>query len=613
MRLRSLSIHNFGSIRSATIDFDKLGGVTVVEGPNGSGKTYAFIEAPTWLLLGKTVRKISADSVKTKGVKEKTVVSGIVDLDDGRTLYVQRSRPGGLQYGFSASLGTDKCSQEDLENLLGVDYKLFTTSVVFGGAGVSSFCGLTDPERKRVLDRILDTERYLKAGVVASDKLKIIRNKMEELQTRYALLSRNRNTVKRDLDDIISQEAAFADKRRDAINDAKREIRTLKDLLGGQTERLAVIVDKQKKVAGEYEERHRRWEARIERGEKSAKRAREIVAIALADYRLAEKELEESQEVLDRIDSEYDVPDVCPTCGTPRESWPDPKLKPVDREGPLKRVEKAHVAFRSAKKAHIASRKNLDECDRFLREEGGKEPEAPSSEKVEGQKKKIAVTRTRIKESKKRLKSLRSENRNPYTEMRRRREREIKTLRRRVKLYRTKFERVQNDAEIMAYWSKNFRNLAAMLLDEAAPFLGERSRKYAELLMDGRITINFDPSKQGRGKSFLPVIVNNNGGDSYDESSKGERARIDLCILLALRDLMESRLTGKFSQIFLDEVFDGLDDEGIESVTSTLKRVFKGKSVFLITHNPSLKNAADHVIEVVKYKGETVLTEAADE
>lgn len=600
MRLKNLSIHCFGSIKNVTIDFTKFDdGVVVAEGPNGSGKTYALIEAPTWLLTGKTVRKIPASGVKMEHERGVTKVSGIVELDDGRELLVERSRPGGLLFSFTSSLDKISGTQQDLEKLLGIDFKLFTTSVVFGGAGVSSFCGLTDSERKSVLERILGTQRYISAGSVAKEKAAEARVDLENQSVRLDNFKSQRKVLKNDIGELSGKEADFEDSRKREIANAKSEIEVLKALLKSQKVKRKTLQEKRKAIKQRYTKLKAIWQDRLDAATNSANRAREIVGAALANMRTSEKELEDAQEIVERAKQEK-LPEVCPTCGTPRDKWPDPKRKPPSQEGPINRLEKAHAVFKGCRRAYQKSRENLDTCEQGVAQEKTSEPDPPGAGKLESQQREIAVTESRIVSAKKNLKKTLKARKNPYASLRRKKERNLETVNKRAKAFRVRVTRVTYDVMLLDYWSQNFRNLAAMLLDEAAPFLSERVHYYADTLMGGRIAVKFDPSEQSRGKTFLPVVTNADGGDSYDKSSKGERARIDLCVLLALRDLMESRLTGKFSQIFLDEVFDGLDHEGIESVTTTLRGVFKGKSVFLITHDPALKNAADHVLEFSK-------------
>jgi len=75
------------------------------------------------------------------------------------------------------------------------------------------------------------------------------------------------------------------------------------------------------------------------------------------------------------------------------------------------------------------------------------------------------------------------------------------------------------------------------------------------------------------------------GGHGYKASSGGQRRRIDVAILLAL-----SEMSGNRDFIALDEIFDTLDIDGIESVSNALDELAKDRCVVVISHNEDLKN-----------------------
>jgi DNA repair exonuclease SbcCD ATPase subunit len=122
------------------------------------------------------------------------------------------------------------------------------------------------------------------------------------------------------------------------------------------------------------------------------------------------------------------------------------------------------------------------------------------------------------------------------------------------------------------------------------------------------MNIHFDPTVEGgreaRGGQRLAVVVENReGGDSYKTQSKGEKARVDVCVLLAIRQLMAQRMAYTFDQLFIDEVFDGLDAEGVERVAGLLRSEFPNMPIFIITHNDSLKGLMNQTISVRKRNG----------
>ena len=130
------------------------------------------------------------------------------------------------------------------------------------------------------------------------------------------------------------------------------------------------------------------------------------------------------------------------------------------------------------------------------------------------------------------------------------------------------------------------------MLDESIPILNEYSKKISDILSNGKIQVTFNSDgKKRAGNAKLDIEVHSTeSGNSYLKSSKGERRRIDLCVTLALRELIARRSTKSFDQVFIDEVFDGMDEEGAESVVALLRKYYSNKRVFVITHDSTIKS-----------------------
>ena len=64
----------------------------------------------------------------------------------------------------------------------------------------------------------------------------------------------------------------------------------------------------------------------------------------------------------------------------------------------------------------------------------------------------------------------------------------------------------------------------------------------------------------------------------------------------------------------LDEIFDALDESGIESVIELLQELSQEKSsIFVISHNPHLQSMFSNTITVVKKDGFSTILEGCDE
>lgn len=76
--------------------------------------------------------------------------------------------------------------------------------------------------------------------------------------------------------------------------------------------------------------------------------------------------------------------------------------------------------------------------------------------------------------------------------------------------------------------------------------------------------------------------------EGYEGCSSGERRRVDIAVLFALGDLEALSRGAKAGTLFLDEVADTLDTEGVDAVATLLADLAKERAVVLITHNKDL-------------------------
>jgi len=114
----------------------------------------------------------------------------------------------------------------------------------------------------------------------------------------------------------------------------------------------------------------------------------------------------------------------------------------------------------------------------------------------------------------------------------------------------------------------------------------------AVLGMDGlNITIgNTSETKTGAVRDKISFEVEGaGGGQGYLGASTGERRRIDIAMMLALWQLgTGTRGVSSTSTLFVDEVFDGLDVEGVEAVVRLLSQLSSGRCVVVVSHSQNL-------------------------
>lgn len=75
------------------------------------------------------------------------------------------------------------------------------------------------------------------------------------------------------------------------------------------------------------------------------------------------------------------------------------------------------------------------------------------------------------------------------------------------------------------------------------------------------------------------------GGHGYRAASAGERRRIDVSLLLALAEVSAGAAGREPGTVFFDEVFDHLDEDGVERVAAALEELARDRCAVVITHS----------------------------
>jgi DNA repair exonuclease SbcCD ATPase subunit len=158
MKLNSIEIKNFLSIKYAKIQFDKYSEVVRIVGENkdttpissnGAGKS-SIIEAVVFGLFGRTIRKSSEKTLTNKYGNGSCKVK--VVLNDN-VVVTRIKKPPSLRVeikGKSYTKDNIQNTQKNLEALLNTNYNVFLASIVFGQGNKVNFLS-SSPEEKRII------------------------------------------------------------------------------------------------------------------------------------------------------------------------------------------------------------------------------------------------------------------------------------------------------------------------------------------------------------------------------------------------------------------------------------------------------------------------------
>ena len=167
---------------------------------------------------------------------------------------------------------------------------------------------------------------------------------------------------------------------------------------------------------------------------------------------------------------------------------------------------------------------------------------------------------------------------------------------------------VNAEKVLYEFWNEGFsdRGIKSFVLEGALPFLSQRATRYARRLIGPGASIELLAtttlkSDAVREKLSISAIIPG-CTRSYASASKGQRKRLDIAILLAMRDFVSLRKDRPMKQLFADEFFDGMDATGAGNVVELLREISGGCPVFLIAHDPKLRSIGDRSF-TVKHDG----------
>ncbi len=597
MKLRNLSIQNFGSWKDLKLNLNGLG-LTSVSGVTGSGKS-GIADAVAWILYGETSKDGASDDVRSWGEEEPTTGYLEVDTPAG-CIEIYRTRgtasENDLYWDEDGSGQTNRGknlvdTQKLLNKRLGVTPELFFTASYFHQfSKADTFFIAKAQDRREIFEKIVDQDLAVTLGERASEARKETKKLLEaENRALAALEGKHQGLLDQSM--VISQNSSLhEEKRQNEIKYLESKAQGFEDEKNRQQESLTLKISAFElqvippKYFSEYETE---IQASIERLD-SFTAACLAVREQTKEVELAEAEVLEFTKLVDLSE--------CPTCAG--EVSPDRcgvKLEQLKTNLAEKREILAFLIQDKENMLFVMGKDEIYQSQQQLKVEASSNEQLLSF--IDKEKLKLETV---IKSENKYIEQLeRVKNaENPY---------EAQIINLVAATEETSIKLVAQTAKIAALdhklillnltYDASFQ-LRGVLLSKVITEIETSTNNYLSKYFDADIKVTFNLESGDK----LEVLVSNNGNScGFRQLSGGERCLLKLAFNLSIMQAAANKAGVKFNCLFLDEILNGLSDD-LKMKAFGLLQELTGDydSVLVIEHCPAFVQEFDKVIRVDK-------------
>lgn len=541
-------------------------GITVIRGATGEGKT-TILSALVWGAYGKNL-KGKSDVNTWEKYRPKNYNGTKVEIyfgKDGKTHKITRC----LKYKgeVNGAKGKDRLiyeidavevSEKDKGEIqalinadLGMSYSLFMNSILFG-QGMKRLIQESSSYKKDLFEEIFELEYISKARDIAKGYYTEALREYNEISQKYSSSKEKKQSIQRMLDDLkkqanhvkndLSSRVKVLEKKLSLLAKAKKE-NELKETVTYKNhieQRIQEARDNQKELLNKINDAKKKTRVSLE----------EFIGVIIkllkrGDIKNSLKRLMEVKKAFGDIER---LQDKCSKLADKISNYRDKLEELRDQEYEANKVQ------RDIDLTHVEIKKLLSE-------------------------KRAGVNLGLIKKYKTQLSTLSDKLQSIESEMEEKR------------------AKVDNYKWVMDDPLGN-RGIKAFLFESSLDILNETLESYSEVL---GFSILFYVDIQGVKKDFNTQIIMDGIEVSYEELSGGQKTLVNLAMAFAMNEVM-TKAKG-INIAFLDEVFENLSSEYVDLVIGLIRKIYKDKTLYLISHHESLPIPNARVLTVTRERG----------
>lgn len=541
---------------------------TIIVGANGAGKS-TILDALTFALFGKPFRKINKPQLLNSINQGDCVVN--LNFNIGRNKYevtrgikpaVFEVKQNGVALNQDASVVDQQKNFE--QTILKMNYKSFTQIVVLGSSTFVPFMRLPLAARRDIIEDILDIQIFSSMNVNLKDKIRNINDELKDHEYKLSLVKEKIDMQKQFMIDIEKKN------KEDIQEKESRKEQFLTEALGYETE----ILNNDKEIDEKS----------------SAISDTQKIKTTISKVETLKNKISTKQNSYTKEKSFFEENDSCPTCGQGiEEHFKHEKVSLLSDK--LAEVEKA-MSDLGQQLSDLQTQENtfillIDKINQL-------------NSKNRQLKNDINSLHRRIEDLDRDIRKLRD------TDVSQREQFSIlKSLDNQSKEIQKVISETKEEKDCLTTATQLLKDsgIKTRIIKKYLPTMNKLINEYLDK-MEFSSSFMLD-------ESFSEVIKSRYRDEfSYESFSEGEKARIDIALLLTWRSIAKLKNSVDTNLLILDEIFDGsLDQSGNSDLGWILKTFDDKTNVFVISHRDNMADKFDRCLRFEKHKNFSYVTE----
>ena len=548
--------------------------LTQLVGRNGHGKSSIALILEE-VLFNKNSKGIKKADILNRYVKDK---SYNIELDFNRDGidYTIKSTRGTAQTvklfknGNDISAHTATATYKMIEDILGFDHKSFAQIVYQSNASSLEFLTAPDTARKKFLIEILNLSKYTKAAEIfkeiTTDLSKDIATSNSKVSTVNSWLNKYESTdltIKPtieipEMDTKLYSETLILSQQLDSLEATNKKIQqnnTYKQLQAKIN--LLPIPDKPEEGIENYQSEVAKLSKTVSDAQTFVKKMKALHGTCPTC--LSDIDEEKVAELIEEKTAEAEIAAVETMSYTQ-------KIVQIKQQKTLweqaqksqEEWEKYHRLINTEFQSELLDKQQIETTLQEL--ENNLQDLRKRISTAEAKNKEISAHNTKVDLVNKQLVEMREE----------------------LEIYSSELHILSERMSVLNVLTKTFSTtgLVAYKIECLVKDLEEITNKYLVDLSDGRFQIGFKVNSSDK----LNVVITDNGKDiEILALSGGEKARVNVATLLAIRKLMQTLSSSRINLLILDETVETLDTDGKEKLVEVLLQE-EHLNTFLVSH-----------------------------